>query len=274
MYLLLKSYLSRQTIVCHGLTKLVTSLEENGGYELDTLSGDVAVLGATSVSLLPILFKFVSDVHAAVSSNKVDSMDIEEKSSNDSTNPIDSFQKLQCVTDAISSLARFAPDGFVKGLFKKVMQRLLEEVQSESGDSERICSLLTLSQALVASKVLDEASLSFLYRALKPLIKNDEHGPRVQKRAYKVLSEICECHHAFIAESERLHELSLLLTGTIMTSQVSARFMRLKCLNIIVDGFGKSNQGQLVRIYIPFSGVKVLNLTLTSFHNSRARCLK
>jgi ribosomal RNA-processing protein 12 len=205
------------------------------------------VLGATSSSLLPILFKFVSDTHVAVSSSKADTMDVEERSTKESTSPMDSFQKLQSVTDAISSLARFAPEGFVKGLFKKVMQRLLEEVQSESGDTEKICSLLTLSQALVASKVLDDPSMSFLFRALKPLIKNDEHGPRVQKRAYKVLSELCERHHAFVAESERLHELSLLLTGTIMTSQISARYMRLKCLNIIVDGLDESNQEQLVR---------------------------
>jgi ribosomal RNA-processing protein 12 len=229
----------------------VKSVEENGGFELDSLSGDATVLGTTSSAILPILFKFVSDMHTSVSINKVDNMDIEEQSSKESTNPMDSFQKLQSVTDAITSLARFAPEGFVKGLFKKVMQRLLEEVQSESSDNERICSLLTLSQALVASKVLDDASMSFLFRALKPLIKNDEHGPRVQKRAYKVLSELCERHHSFVAESERLHELSLLLTGTIMTSQVAARYMRLKCLNIIVDGLDQSNQEQIVRsLYI------------------------
>lgn len=235
-------------------------MEENGGFELDSLSGDVAALRTLSVALLPILFKFVSDTHAAVALNKADKMDVEENSAKDLANPMDSFQKLQSVTDAISSLARFAPDGFVKGLFKKVMQRLLEEVQSESGDNERICALLTLSQAMVASKVLDDSSTSFLFRALKPLIKNDEHGPRVQKRAYKVLSELCERHHAFVAEPERLQELSLLLTGTIMTSQVSARYMRLKCLNIIVEGFDESSQAQLVR-FLCLLSLKTYRLT-------------
>jgi ribosomal RNA-processing protein 12 len=239
-----------QTVLCHGLTTLVKSVEENGGFEVESMSGEVKVLGATSVSLLPTLFKFVSDTHAAVSSSKAESMDVEENHEKDAKNPMDSFQKLQSVSDAISSLARLAPDGFLKGLFKQLMLRLLEEAQSETGDSERICALLTLSQALVASKVLDESSISFLYRALKPLIESDENGPRVQKRAYKVLAGICEYHHTFVAASERLHELCVLLTGTIMTSQVSARFMRLKCLIIVVEGFEESSKQHLVRIAV------------------------
>jgi ribosomal RNA-processing protein 12 len=232
----------------------VKSAEENGGLELEIMSGDVKALGATAVSLLPILFKFVTDTHEAATSiesnNKSDVMETDEgRSATTDTNPMNSFQKLQCVSDAISSLARLAPDGFLKGLFKKLMQRLLEEVQSENGDNERICALLTLSQALVTSKVLDEASISFLYRGLKPLIKNDGSDcARVQKRAYKVLNEICECYHTyFITDIERLNELSLLLTETIGSSQISARYMRLKCLTIIVDGFDESNTKHMVR---------------------------
>lgn len=241
-----------QTLICNGLTTLVESIDENGGFELDQQKGDVTTLGTSSIVLLPVMFKFVSDAHVAMSSGSNSkagvSMDSDESFVRMSDHPVDSFQKLQCVTEAISSLARLAPDEFLRGLFKKLMHRLLEEVQSEAGDSEKICSLLTLSQALVASEVLDESSISFLYRALKPLIRNDEGGPRVQKRAYKILAEICERHHAFVAEPERLQELSVLLTGTIMTSQISARYMRLKCLSIIVEGFDESNTVQLVSL--------------------------
>jgi len=233
---------------------LVKELDENGSLELDDSSGDVAAVGAASVKLLPVMFKFVSDTHAALSDGKSDpndEMDVEQqlpvKPSSDRA--LDDFQKLQSVTTAISSLARLAPDEFLRGLFKKVMHRLLEEVQSESPDSERICSLLTLSQALVAAKVLDESSIVFLYRALKLLIRNDEHGPRVQKRAYKALAEICEKHHSFVAEPERLKELSTLLTGTIMTSQIAARQMRLKCMRTIVNGLDETNTEQLKEIY-------------------------
>ena len=238
---------------------MVKSFEKIRADEREAMFDERNALGDTAKLLLPILFKFVSDTHEAVSANKdknnkndTASMDVDEKpteKASSTLNPNDRFQKLQCVSDAVSALARLAPDGYMKGLFKKLMQRLLDEVQSETCDNERICAYLTLSQALVASKVLDESSsISFLYRALKPLIANHTDGgsARVQKRAYKVLNEICQGYHNFVTSSERLNELSGLLTATIGTSQVSARYMRLKCLTIIVDGFDEANKSQLV----------------------------
>jgi len=200
------------------------------------------------VKILPTAFKIISESRPS-SSNKIDSdsMDVETKPATSvSVSGSDVAQQLQSITEAISSLARVAPPSFLQNLFKKLMHRILEEVQKETSDPERICSLLNLSQALVASGALDEGSVSFLYRALKPLIRNDEKGPRVQKRAYKVLAEICERHHSYVAEIGRLKELTDLLVSTIMTSQVAARHMRLKCLGIIVKGFDEVNEEMMV----------------------------
>jgi ribosomal RNA-processing protein 12 len=234
-------------------------------FELETTSGEANVVGDAIVKLLPILFKFVSQFHDVESHSTTEKhgMDVDTPEFV-SENRSDSFQKVQFVTETISSLARLASHDFLHGLFKKLMHRLLEEIQSETSDAERICAFLNLSQALVASRVLDEANLSFLYRALKPLIRNDEYGARVQKRAYKVLAVICEKHHAFIVQSERLQELSTLLTGTIMTSQVAARHMRLKCLDIIVKGFDRNCEDQLVsQCVIPKALIVNLSCLLT-----------
>jgi ribosomal RNA-processing protein 12 len=127
------------------------------------------------------------------------------------------------------------------------MHRLLEDIQSDECDDDRLCSLLTLSQAIVASKALNESSISLLYRSMKPLIKTEEYSPRVQKRAYKVLAEICEQYHAFVADSDHLQEVSALLAGTITNSHIAARYMRLKCINIIVNGLDSSQSKQMVR---------------------------
>jgi ribosomal RNA-processing protein 12 len=211
------------------------------------------------------MFKIVSaSPSGSTGSKEGEAMDTEEKAS---SNVSDTYaQQVRCIIDAISSLSRLAPQVFMHGLFKKLMHRLLEEIQSGNGDSERICSLLSLTQALVASEVLDDASISFLYRAIKPLIRNDEHGPRVQKRAYKLLAEICERHHSFVAEVGQLKELTDLLTGTIMTSQIAARHMRLKCMNIIVDGFNETNSDNLVRIRVRSAAYSVcIPPTLTTF---------
>jgi ribosomal RNA-processing protein 12 len=146
-------------------------------------------------------------------------------------------QRSQSVTEAVAELARLAPQPYLQSLFKKVMQRLLASTQSEENESGKICTLLGLSQALVSSEALNEETISLLYRVIKPLIRTDEFEPRVQKRAYKVLFEICRHCHSFAMEEERLKELSELLVGSIMTCQVSARFMRLKCMSLIVERF-------------------------------------
>jgi hypothetical protein len=237
---------SRQTLICSSIATLVDSFkEQNSGGEN---GGDSDALNAAAVKLIPVMFKIVSASHQSPPSNKISkkenaAMDMDDKpASNDADG-----QQVQSITDAVASLAPLAPKAFLSGLFKKLMHRLLEEVQSENGDSEKICSLLSLARALVASEVLDEASVAFLYRAIKPLIRNDEHGQRVQKRSYKVLAEICQRHHSFVSEQDRLKELTDLLTGTIVTSQVAARHMRLKCMNIIVDGFKESGSADTVR---------------------------
>ena len=153
-------------MICNGLSVLVNSIDENGGFELDTASADMRALGEVSTKLLPTLFQFVAETHetAAASNKASDDMEVDEQSTVDASQNIDGFQKLHSVTGAISSLARLAPREFLHGLFKKLMHKLLEEIQSEAGDSEKVCSFLTLSQALVASEVLDDSSISFPYQ--------------------------------------------------------------------------------------------------------------
>ena len=166
------------------------------------------------------------------------------------------MQLVEAVTDAIGQLAQICPRDFLQGLFKKVVQRLLlattEVADNSEGDTNatalRMCSLLGLGQALVASGSLDDASLSLLYRAIRPLVRTDEHDPRVQKRAYKVLAEICQRHKDFVTSDERLSEMIDLLVDSIVTCQVSARHMRLKCMTCIVDGFDSSNSAHMAVI--------------------------
>jgi len=140
------------------LIVVVKTFEDNGGLELreelgdSSSSNDKATLGLAPNKLLPTLFKLVTDAHAAISNATTaqsNDMDIEGET-RDAAGSMDDFQKFKCVTEAISQLSRLVESQFLEGLFKTVMQRLFGEFQSDSGDSERICALLTLSQALVA----------------------------------------------------------------------------------------------------------------------------
>lgn len=167
------------------------------------------------------------------------------------------MQQVEVVTDAIGVLAQTCPREFLQTLFKKVVQRLLlatTEITGSQGDNDstnatlRVISLLGLAQALVASSSLDDASLSLLYRSVRPLVRSDEHSPKVQKRGYKVLAEICERHRDFVNSEERLGEMTTLMVDSLVTCQVSARHMRLKCLTHIVVGFDPDNNAHMAVI--------------------------
>ena len=246
-----KRYPELITSICNGLVVLVKSWEEKGGPELDDHRDEKEALGRAAKKLLPNLFKLITDAHAALVESKADLMDIDKESFGTNTTG-ERFQKLHAVCDAISMTARVSSRPFLEGLFKTVMQRILTEFQSDSGDKERVCALLTLSQALVSSQVLFTESLDFLYRALKPLLRDNETPPRVQKRAYKVLLELCEKHPCFISADGRTKELANLLTGTIMSSQISARYMRLKCICSIVHGAGRNEENESVSEWTNF----------------------
>jgi ribosomal RNA-processing protein 12 len=234
---------SLQATICGGITVLARGQSENLAAN-GTAESDRKAMEGAAVNLLPVMFKMVSESKEA-GSNTSNDMDTTEKPAASGSASQDG-QKTRSITDAIASLVPLAPKPFLHNLFQKLMHRLLEEAQSDSGDRGRVCSLLSLSECLVASEVFEESSISFLYRALKPLIRNDEFGARVQKRAYKVLAEICQRYHSFVADIDRLKELSSLLTGTMMTSQVAARYMRLKCLNLIIEGLGDHQKEHLV----------------------------
>jgi ribosomal RNA-processing protein 12 len=254
-------------IVCGGLKLLTIGVMERSAASSPSLDSkeDYAVLSNVSTKILPSLFKLVETLNQSTSSKGGDGEEMEIDGSSSSTKGAkqssskeqqNNMQLVEAVTDAIGQLAQICPRDFLQGLFKKVVQRLLlattEVADNSEGDKNatalRMCSLLGLGQALVASGSLDDASLSLLYRAIRPLVRTDEHDPRVQKRAYRVFSEICERHKDFVTSDERLSEMIDLLVDSIVTCQVSARHMRLKCMTCIVDGFDSSNSAHMAVI--------------------------
>jgi len=198
-------------------------------------------MGQISMKLLPSLFKLVDSLHDTSSeSSKKSEADEDNMETDEAVVEKDAYG-IVAVTRSIASIAKVAPNAQIQRLFAKVVQKMLESSQSDDKKAtEKMCSLLALSQALVISECLNDTSISLLYRSLKPIIRTDETPSRIQKRAYKVMAEICKRYHSFVAEPERLKEVMELLSSTSATSQVSARFMRLKCLTFVVDGFEDS----------------------------------
>jgi hypothetical protein len=205
-------------------------------------------LAKASVMLLPALFKNVERLHsstrAVVDGELTDEMEVELDAAEQTSTDANLTQR---TTQAIASLAGHTPQDFLQKMFKKLMRRLLEEGQNEDADAGKLCSLLNLAQALVSSGALEESSAALLYRTMKPLTRNDGHESKVQKMSYKVLGEICKHYHSVVSEEATLKELIDFLTGTAITSHVSSRSMRLKCIGTLVDGFEPSDLNDIVR---------------------------
>lgn len=259
--LLTSSYSSSsQPVICGSLKSLAVGVTGRAETDLSTeATEDLEVLSNVSTKILPSLFKLVETLNESQKTNSTDDMDTDDKSSKEKQAiRQQNMQLVEAVTDTIGQLAQICPPEFLQNLFKKVVQRLLvatTEAADNTGDKAskdaqalRMCSLLGLGQALVASGSLDDNSISLLYRAVRPLVRSDEHDSRVQKRAYKVLAEICEKHKEFVTSEERLSEMTDLMVDSIVTCQVSARHMRLKCMTYIVQGFDSSNQAHMAVI--------------------------
>lgn len=194
-----------------------------------------------SEKILPTLFKMVDDLYC--SQQRDYSLDSSQLHS--SISDLIAAQA-EALTDAITSLSKVTPPHVLQNLFAKVLHRVLEASQSTDDQSDKMCSLLALSHALYTSHCLNESSVTLLYRALRPLIGTDETHPRVQKRSYKLLAELCKSKGFVMAEG-RLNELVDLLTSSTATSQVSARSMRLRCLEAITTSLQGSAMMEQVR---------------------------
>ncbi|CAJ1945400.1 unnamed protein product [Cylindrotheca closterium] len=207
-------------IISSGLKTLATGVRErklgNGelvdGEEVSRLRREADLLEVVSEKLIPSLFKLVENIHAKEKGD-VEQMEVEGSEER----YVDKSHKVRSLTDAIASLSQLGPQHLIQRLFSKIVQRLLEASQADEDLSEQMCMLLTLAQSLVVSESLEHSSISLLFRCLKPLIRSDETKPRVQKRAYKVLAEICQRRVDFVRKSEQLNDTYQLLTSSLQT---------------------------------------------------------
>ena len=238
---------SFQCIISDGLTILVKGVcsrfemaqELDRGEEDSSARLDAETVRGLLERLLPSLFKLIDTLHAKGATATDGTSD---------KGNLDISSRVHSVSEAIAAMARLCPASLLNTLSSKLIQRLLEASQSQEDHSVKVCSLLTLAQALVVSETLEESTISLLYRSLKPLIRTDETKPKVQKRAYKLLAEICSRYERFLSDRATFKELLELLTSTSSTSQTSARSVRLKCLSNLVKALDESEKQNKVRL--------------------------
>jgi ribosomal RNA-processing protein 12 len=241
--------------------KVVNTSDLSDQSKLAGTQHDDVAMRQFSEKILPTLFQLVEDLSYTNAAELGPMNGTTDASGED----IRSSQA-DALTHAIASIAKLASKEFIQNrLFTRVMHRLLEASQTQEDLSDKMCCLLTLSQALYTSKCLSEPSVVLLYRALRPLVGTDETGPRVQKRSYKLLAELCKSK-SFITADGRLKEIVELLTSSTSSSQIAARAMRLRCIAEITDSLrGTPELDEVSRFRIDLLGLDSLRGNLIFF---------
>ena len=240
-----------QSIISTGLKELSTSTYNRAQQNPDdeSIQADIKTISKMSEKVLPTLFKLVDLLSKSIPmiSKSSDAMEIDQNKDNftKESTPQDTAQQIHHITLAIQSLAKITSPAFLQTIFQKLLTRLLKSSTEPEQNMNQIASLLNLAQALVSSAVLESASISLLYRTIKPLIRTDEFSPNIQKRAYKVMSSLCQNYTQFII-GEKLDEVIELMLGSLMTCQVASRSVRLQCLQYVIDGLDFKSKKQMV----------------------------
>ncbi|NWI52355.1 RRP12 protein, partial [Calyptomena viridis] len=132
------------------------------------------------------------------------------------------------VLDTVRAYLTITDSQMVCGFLEKACAKLT------SPESSEFARLSILDLVVAMAPYVDEQSLSSLYRTIQPSLQSKERS--MQKKAYRVLEEVCASPHApcqaFI--HSHLQDLQAALLDSLKSAASPAKRPRLKCLLHIV----------------------------------------
>ena len=134
---------------------------------------------------------------------------------------------------------------FLDTLANKLLTKLLKATTADVAAAGNASALLGLALAVVGAPQLSNKSVHDFYRTLRPLLSG-EVSEMLQKRAYKVLSALCE-HHISKADTSSTEwawvtELGALLQDSLLSVSSTVKRHRLKCLSYVVQGLNLASE--------------------------------
>ncbi|GAB1302418.1 RRP12-like protein [Apodemus speciosus] len=134
----------------------------------------------------------------------------------------------RAVLETIRTYLTITESQLVNGFLEKATEKVLDPASS---DFTRL-SVLDLVVALAPYS--DEAAISKLYSTIRPYLESKVHG--VQKKAYRVLEEVCASSQGPAARFVQSHldDLKKTLLDSLRSTSSPAKRPRLKCLIHIV----------------------------------------
>uniref|UniRef100_A0A8B9S599 Ribosomal RNA processing 12 homolog n=1 Tax=Apteryx owenii TaxID=8824 RepID=A0A8B9S599_APTOW len=140
----------------------------------------------------------------------------------------DSSAQRRSVLDTVRAYLTITEPQMVCGFLQKASEKLT------SPESSEFARLSILDLIVAMAPYADEQSLDSLYRTIQPSLQSKERS--VQKKAYRVLEEVCAAPHApcqaFV--HSHLEDLQTTLLDSLKSAASPAKRPRLKCLFHIV----------------------------------------
>ncbi|XP_053168440.1 RRP12-like protein isoform X3 [Hemicordylus capensis] len=185
-------------IVCQALRRLI-----NKGCQTDAERAEV---GRFAKNFLPILFNAYSQQGSAS----------------------ESPAHRRSVLDTVRTYLTVTEPQMVHGFLGKASEKLT------SPDSTEFTRLSMLDLVVAMAPYADEPSQHALYGTIQPSLQNKDH--RIQKKAYRVLEEVCASDRPACKNfvQSHLEELQSALLGSLPSATSPAKRPRLKCLFHIV----------------------------------------
>ncbi|XP_003479611.1 RRP12-like protein [Cavia porcellus] len=150
----------------------------------------------------------------------------------------------RAVLETIKTYLTITETQLVNGFLEKASEKVLDPTSS---DFTRL-SVLDLVVALAPHA--DEAAISKLYSTIQPYLESKVHG--VQKKAYRILEEVCASSQGPAARfmESHLDDLKKTLLDSLRSTSSPAKRPRLKCLIHIVKSLSAEHE-EFIAALIP-----------------------
>ena len=193
------------------IAKVVLSKSNESQLFVESPSSEPFVLSGYAQTILPVLIGF-----------------LETAELNDKL-----FRSAVTCLEVWSGLS---PPNLLGSVSKKVLQLLLMTSSSNpstSVDNDGVIAAKYMSIILAVIPKLSSAMVQLLYRTVKPLLSVNE-AVTIQKRSYLVLRALFADRSRDIFEKETPKAVLSVLVESFLLCHVSARSMRLECMELIV----------------------------------------
>ena len=149
------------------------------------------------------------------------------------------------ILSAATCYCKLTEPTFLSTIATKLLTKLLKATTADVAAERNASALLGLSLAVVSAPQLSSKSVHDFFRTLRPLLSG-QVSDLLQKRAYKVLSALCE-HHISKADASTeewawISDLGSLLQDSLLSVSSTVKRHRLKCLSYVVQGLNLGSQ--------------------------------